>query len=409
MPNYYVSHPPLVPLLISLSFKVFGTHEWAARLPIIIFSLIRLFFFYLLIDYISDRQTAFFSSIFMVFMPMFSYYGRIVDYESVTLGLSLVFLYYFVKFCATQRRILLIVLIVVAILGALSDWPFLLLFPALLFYVKSTHKGMKPYIGLTILTYLTAFAAILFYHYTTASSLNNYIQLFIGRGSHQTMLRNPEFYQALAKRFLLNFTPFSCLFLVLWLIKLPKRSSLPNKAINSYATLLIIFGITVILVVPQATFIHVWILQYLTPGFALVTALVAIKLTLRWRIAITGLFIIFSLGYLGKLHIVKNYGAYEAGKTIAKISLPKDIMLTNAISPVSFYSGIETHFFSFGSEKIEPESFIVTKLPRFVCIIKYAAEPQFDYDKIINALQRKDYRLIYDKNGVILWYLPLPS
>lgn len=402
-PNYYRSHPPLVPFLISLFFRIFGTYEWSARLVPIIFSILGLLFFYLLIESISNKQTALFASVIMVFMPMFSYYGRIVNYESVTLGFSMIFLYSFIKLIHTQRRIFWVNLIITTILGVLSDWPFLLLFPALFLYVKVTQRGIKPYIRLTILACAVAIGIILFFNYATASSIKTQIQLFINRCQYQTVLGAPGFYQILIKRLLLNFTPFGCLFLFLWLIRLFRKRSLINGEVNLFAGVLFVFGFSLILIAPQAAYVHVWALQYLTPAMALIMALAVIKFTRQWRVFFILLFIIFSLTYLAKLHFIKYNGPYETGKTVAKISSQEDILYTNVISPVSFYSGVETHFFSI--EEGDPESFIANKLPRFVFIIRYAIEPKFDFDKISSSLSQKGYGVIYDRNGVVLWGL----
>lgn len=89
---------------------------------------------------------------------------------------------------------------------------------------------------------------------------------------------------------------------------------------------------------------------------------------------------------------------------ISRICLSGDILYTNTISPVCFYAGVETHFFAFGSRpEKDPEEFISTKSPPFICILQYASEPRFDYGEMINLLRQKNYQKIYDKNGVVLW------
>lgn len=114
--------------------------------------------------------------------------------------------------------------------------------------------------------------------------------------------------------------------------------------------------------------------------------------------------IIFSI--ISLFFFYRNYGAYEAGKLVAKLALPEDILYINEISPVSFYAGIESHFF--GGRGVKgireaPEEFVTRALPTFVCIIRYAIEARYDYEKINYVLEKEKYKKIYNKEEVVLW------
>ena len=211
-PNYYCAHPPLIPLLLSLSFRLFGINECSARLVSIIFSIIGLLCFYLLIKCLSNEQVALFSSIFMCFIPMFSYYGRVVNYESVTLGLCLVFLYGFIRYIHTKQNIFLAITIISIILGALSDWSFYLIFPALFIYVKSKDKNIVLFVGFALFAFLIGAVLILIFGCFFSPSIKTLLFPFLHRCQHKELLFNLRFYQILMGRLMTNFTPLVGMF-----------------------------------------------------------------------------------------------------------------------------------------------------------------------------------------------------
>lgn len=406
-PNYYVSHPPLVPLLISLSFRILGIHEWSARLVPIIFSLLGLTFFYFLVEHISDKQTALYAAIFMTFMPMFSYYGRIVNYEAVTLSLCLIFIYGFIKFIHTERRIFLIIAVISTILGAFSDWPFYLIFPALFPYVKSNSKSIKLLIGLAVSAFVIGIGSILACNYLISLPIKAQFHPFFHRCQYKEFLINFHFYRVLIGRAMTNFTPFAGIFLLIWLFRIFKNRYFFNENKNLLTGVLFIFGLALLFIAPQAAYIHDWALQYLIPGVALLSGLVITKFKKAWQYIIILLFIIYSLNNLIiKHYFYRNYGAYEAGKLVAKLAMPDDTLYINEISPVSFYAGIESNFFGGRGvigKRENPKEFIAKTLPSFVCIIRYAIEPRYDYGSVERILFQNNYKSIYNNSGVVLW------
>jgi 4-amino-4-deoxy-L-arabinose transferase-like glycosyltransferase len=405
--NYYLSHPPLVPLLLFLSFKLFGVNEWSARLVSIIFSLIGLLFFYLLMEYISNKRIALFSSMFMCFMPMFSYYGRIVNYESVTLGLSLVFLYGFTKYIHTRGKSFLLIAIISAILGALSDWAFYLIILTPLIYIKGRIKNIRLFLGIALMVFAIGVGFILISNYLATLSLKTQLHPFFHRCQYKEFLFNPKFYQILTIRFLTNFTPLASLFLLIWLFRILNNRSLLNKDENLLASSLLIFGIILLFIVPQATYIHDWALQYLVPAIALISSLAIMKFKKIYQYLFILLFIIYSLYNLTVKHgLFRNYEPYEAGRLVCELASAGDVLYVNEISAVNYYAGVESRFFGgrgVRGKKEMPDEFIQKSLPAFVCIIKYAIEPRYNYDKIIRVLVKEGYKRIYDKDRVLLW------
>lgn len=78
---YHLGHPPLLQILVSISYFLFGIHEWSARFVPLLFSLGSIILFYLLVQKIRDKKTSMIASFFMSFIPMSAYFGRIVGFE----------------------------------------------------------------------------------------------------------------------------------------------------------------------------------------------------------------------------------------------------------------------------------------------------------------------------------------
>ena len=83
--RYYTHHPPLLSLLLTALFGVFGEKESVARMLPITFSLIGAALLWLLVRNCASDRTATFCVLFFAAMPMELRYGRMVNFESVNL------------------------------------------------------------------------------------------------------------------------------------------------------------------------------------------------------------------------------------------------------------------------------------------------------------------------------------
>ena len=78
---YYVHHPVLMPLLVTVPIVVFGETEWAVKLAPIVCSLLSVvFLWWLASDAIGKRAGALTAAMFVT-LPMELHYGDLVDYE----------------------------------------------------------------------------------------------------------------------------------------------------------------------------------------------------------------------------------------------------------------------------------------------------------------------------------------
>lgn len=83
--RYYTHHPPLLSLLLTGMFAVFGERESVARILPITCSLVSVVLLWLLVKSCTNGRTASFSALCFAAMPMELRYGRMVNFEPVNL------------------------------------------------------------------------------------------------------------------------------------------------------------------------------------------------------------------------------------------------------------------------------------------------------------------------------------
>jgi len=157
--NFYQHHPPMVPLLTYVSFKLFGESEGAARLaPILLtigsgallFTLIRNFFGFTI---------ALLSAFFFASFPMTLFFGRKVGYESPTLFFILLASYLYFRVVKTSCKTDLIAFFIAMAAGLLTDWAAYFIVPVFMAHYwhrqQSGQFRKRIVIGLPILAATT--------------------------------------------------------------------------------------------------------------------------------------------------------------------------------------------------------------------------------------------------------------
>ncbi len=115
--RYYLTHPPGIGLALSFAFRLFGEHEWSARLVPLFFSLGSIVLLFRLGEKVFTREVGLGAAALFSFTPVETLYGAHVDPQGppVTFfGLLLLLAY-------QERRPILAALAFV--LGAAFDWP----------------------------------------------------------------------------------------------------------------------------------------------------------------------------------------------------------------------------------------------------------------------------------------------
>lgn len=83
--GFYTHHPPLLSLLLTGMFAVFGEAEWVARLLPITSSFLGVILLWLLVKDCTNARAAAFAALAFAAMPMELRYGRMVNFEPVNL------------------------------------------------------------------------------------------------------------------------------------------------------------------------------------------------------------------------------------------------------------------------------------------------------------------------------------
>jgi 4-amino-4-deoxy-L-arabinose transferase-like glycosyltransferase len=129
----YAHHPPLVPLLISAGYSLFGVSEWSTRLFPVFFTLASTALLYLLALRQFGETVAFLAGFFYCCAPITVAFGGMPDYINGQVGFFiLASVGTYLRWYETRQPQWLWLLLLSGILGALSGWP--IFFSAVVLY-----------------------------------------------------------------------------------------------------------------------------------------------------------------------------------------------------------------------------------------------------------------------------------
>ncbi|MDP2632583.1 MAG: glycosyltransferase family 39 protein [Candidatus Curtissbacteria bacterium] len=121
--TYFTHYPPMLPVLIGISFKIFGVHEWSARIIPLIFSLWTITMVYILGLRFFGKQVAILAAAISGVLPIVIYFGKMPVQEVLTIApvlLSVLFYFDFFKKPTTRN---LFKLAASLIFSHLINWP----------------------------------------------------------------------------------------------------------------------------------------------------------------------------------------------------------------------------------------------------------------------------------------------
>lgn len=278
---YYINHPSLLGVLLSLWYRVLGVYEWSTRLFAVVFSLGSIVLLYLLVRRIYNENIALLSAFFMAFLPMTSYFGRMVCFEPLVLFFILTSLNGYYLWMENGRFRWVLLMFIGFILGALTDWPSYFLaavIPIHFLLVTRGHLNRYNYGYILAMPLTAAFLFILSLAYAAQvnGSLDPLVNAFFLRtGSSAPDFTSSQFtmWEFTIKQLKLAvkyFTPV-CLFLsALWAYNYIKIhiNNRPHSE-DSYLFLLYTIGLLNVFVFKQAAWVHEYWQYYLSPAIAL--------------------------------------------------------------------------------------------------------------------------------------------
>jgi len=280
---YHLKHPPLLSLMVSVAFQIFGIKEWAARLVPILFSSGIFLFLFLIVKKIFSLRVAFLTILFLPFLPMEAYFGKTVFYGPICLFFCLLSVFFYFDFIR-GKKFCLIPFFLSFILAGLTEWTsyFLITFLWLhyIFFVyKKKKDSILPIVSFPVVGVLVLAFIILWFGYILGG-VSRYFQLMLDAfdlraGSGGILLIEWIQRQILwSKSFTCILVALSFMGLVISLVEIFRKDE-KNRFKYSFITLFLLFGLPDILLFREGSYKHEFSQYYLVP-FILISSSIAL-------------------------------------------------------------------------------------------------------------------------------------
>lgn len=309
--KYLIHYTPVLPVMISFSYLVFGVSEWSTRLVPVITSLASVFLVVLLGKELISFRAGIIAGALMVVTPMFIYYGKNPVHEIVLLPFALLAFYSYRRFLKTSEKCWWNILLLAVTAAMLVGWSGyyaveLIFIHGILLQPKEKIRFLQlPLISVTLLT-IFFFHSVILSPQATVDLQNIFLARLGGLSVGLIDFTAKEF------RYAINlFTASLLLLSMAWIF-----SVIPGLTRNLYRvnTILLLFlglfGLTHILIFRQAGYYHEYLLFPLLPFIALASAgtvdnLLKLFQSLKIKLLIVGLILALTagerLGYLQAL------------------------------------------------------------------------------------------------------------
>ncbi len=381
--GYFTHYPPLMPIIVAVSFALFGITEWVGRLIPILSAVIMVYFTFKLVDALWDIKTAILSSIFLIFSPILLYYSKIPVHETVVLGFTAMTIWFYSQWLKTKDHKNFWLTLVGLVLCQLTSWAGFYLsaylpLHAIIFQPKKFVSQNKLALSTLFLIAPTLFLAHNLHMYLLVGSKAQQslwegmlFRLNIGKIAQMYPFTWIEFIRRQALWISVYFTRVMSLLSFIWCLWFVSRrvKKIPVSLPESIIILLLIFGFTHNLVFRNLAYIHDYMLIYALPFFAISSAVTLNKIYTKFppRSSIAIFLLIFvllifsteRLPYLQALfHSGDNNPGVSLGKAINRLSKPQESTLVLSTELMSFYD-VFVRFYADRqvnqSDKLNPE------------------------------------------------------
>ena len=303
--RYFTHYPPLLPILIFTSFKIFGIHEWSARIVPAIFSLGTISLVYLMGRKFFDQRTAVLAAAFASVVPIMIYFGKMPVQEVLVIAPVLLSILFYFNFFEKSTKSNLLKLLVSLAISHLINWPGYYVTPLFFFHyliLKKNKNKLKIALIFPLFSLLMFSIHIIHLTWLTGKPFGGgIIEALIYR---LNLSEKPQDYTTfnflrLQMRLLaIYFTRLVLLFstvTIFWIADQIKKNKL-TKAVQ-LLIILAIFGMTHNLVFRNMAYIHDYMIIYLLPFFAL-SASFGFFLTVKYLKINSSIISILAIGLL---------------------------------------------------------------------------------------------------------------
>lgn len=180
---YAIDHPHfLFTFILSIFYRVFGIHEWSARLVPILFSMANLVMIYVLANKLWDKRTALFSLFFMSLMPMTAFYvARDIWPYCIGIFLSMLVICFYVSWIKEYQLKYYYGAVFSYTISLFFLWDIYFLGPVLIVYhILTKSRKVKLALLFPMLNFIV-FALILVHIYFLQSGFDQLWKLFLLR------------------------------------------------------------------------------------------------------------------------------------------------------------------------------------------------------------------------------------
>ncbi|MBI2327777.1 glycosyltransferase family 39 protein [Candidatus Curtissbacteria bacterium] len=275
--RYFTHYPPLLPILLFVSFKIFGISEWSARIVPLLFSLATISAIYFLGLKFFDKKTAVLAAAISTVFPIMIYFGTMPVQEVLVLPLVLVSVYFYFVFFEKPDRGNFLKLIAVLFISHLTNWPAYYLTPLFflhfLIFAKSKWK-LQLALAFPVFSLLMFGLHMAHLIWLTGKPFGGgMIEVFLYRANFGEKLigySTLNFLKTQARMLVVYFTRLAIVLSavsLLWMIIKMKNHQIERQV--QLITILGIFGVTHNLIFRNMAFIHDYMIIYLLPFFAI--------------------------------------------------------------------------------------------------------------------------------------------
>ncbi len=287
--TYITHYPPLLPILISINFRIFGQSELAARSTIVLFSLILIFFIYEIGNELGGKLMGSLASISLTLTPIFMYFGKLPVHDTIVPAISAAGFWSYIRYIKTKSNKYYALLAITIIIGGLINWSAYYLVPALLFMQITTKAGKQirgniyKLMPLAILIFLIQIIHTnILDSASTGSIFSNVLERidpYLTSSLYGFAFFKYIRQELLYLRIYYTMPVFlgSAFFILLTLFNIfKKQRRLNSEQLFIYA--LFIYGAIQLVLFSQLSFIHDYMIYYLAPFMSLSFAYIATKM-----------------------------------------------------------------------------------------------------------------------------------
>lgn len=407
--NFHTHYPSTFPLLLAVSYRIFGVTEWAGRLVPVIFSLISLILLFQIARNLQFSHLASLATLVIAGTPMFRYFAKLPVHEPLILSFSVLSVYCYLKFIKHPRRQWLIGFYFSALVNGLISWPGYLLYSFLTLHAIIYYRRRWLSVALVNLVLVAGLGLHLLHTYLITGDL-------LGGGLISALLFRlnlsatngftwGKYLLQEARWLTVYYTRIALFTAVIFSFSFLKKQK--KSLAQSLIITLALFALSYILIFSNMVFIHDYFNIFFLPFFSLCFAWMINQLQVIFPKlvfpALILLVIFVATERLAFLQAHQNSNmhqtGYELGKLINRLVPETDTAAVFSINYanhhevfINFYSDRVVKYFGYGDDGWA--DFMATKpLPKYVFTVLTHRLEDGSLDAVLatQAAQRQNY------------------